>query len=197
MSFELAHKFTHKAEGGYVNHPKDPGGPTNLGVSFRWLKSIGIEGGGDVDLDGDIDIDDIKALTPGLASGLFKVHFWDAYRMSEYPEFVGICMYDFTINAGPIQPVKVLQESLQFYSCPFGTILIDGKAGPKTRECAKFVASNSQKDFTLALRMLAHRQRWYDNLVFNSPDKFKDFHAGWTNRVSSLRGYLYDLYNKG
>ena len=70
-NFEFAHKFTSKWEGGFVDHKNDPGGATNYGVSLRWLKNEGI----DIDGDGKIDINDIKALTPSKAAELFKKEF--------------------------------------------------------------------------------------------------------------------------
>ena len=54
--FGLAHAFTAKWEGGFVNHPNDPCGATNYGVSLRWLKDDGI----DVNGDSRIDLADIR-----------------------------------------------------------------------------------------------------------------------------------------
>jgi lysozyme family protein len=41
-NFEKSLELVLHHEGGYVNHPKDPGGETNLGVTKRvWEKWVG------------------------------------------------------------------------------------------------------------------------------------------------------------
>lgn len=76
-----------KHEGGYVNHPNDPGGPTNKGITLatfrRYLKRNGT-------------IDDLKALTTEQATAVYKAQYWDAVSADLLP--VGV---DY---AGPILP---------------------------------------------------------------------------------------------
>ena len=78
--FEKAHAFVARMEGGFVDDPADPGGTTNYGVSLRFLKSQGLEAG-DIDGDGDIDADDIRALTPERAAGVLRRAFWDVFPL--------------------------------------------------------------------------------------------------------------------
>ena len=47
-AFNLAHAHVAKWEGGYIDHPNDPGGVTMYGISLMFLKSLGL-------VDGDID----------------------------------------------------------------------------------------------------------------------------------------------
>ena len=61
-----------KAEGGFVNDPDDPGGPTNYGVTLNTLKRLGH----DLNQDGRVDIADLKQLSATQAvhiccTGLF------------------------------------------------------------------------------------------------------------------------------
>ncbi len=60
-AFRLAHEHVAKWEGGYFDHPNDPGGVTMYGVSLMFLKSLGLVEG-DIDGDGDIDRDDVLAI---------------------------------------------------------------------------------------------------------------------------------------
>ena len=60
--FEAAHAHVAKWEGGYFDHPNDPGGVTMYGVSLMFLKGLDLWGG-DIDGDGDIDRDDVLAVT--------------------------------------------------------------------------------------------------------------------------------------
>lgn len=43
-AFQLAHAFTARWEGGLSDHPSDPGGITNHGVSLRWVQDLGPAG---------------------------------------------------------------------------------------------------------------------------------------------------------
>ena len=54
-NFEACLKFVLQFEGGFVNNPKDPGGPTNLGVTQATLSGF---------LGRQATIDEVKALTP-------------------------------------------------------------------------------------------------------------------------------------
>ena len=97
--FEAAHAHVAKWEGGYFDHPDDPGGVTMYGVSLMFLKGLDLWEG-DIDGDGDIDRDDVLAVTKDTARDIFKRHFWDRPRAGEMPPLVAVCFYDFAGNAG-------------------------------------------------------------------------------------------------
>ena len=80
--FEAAHAHVAKWEGGYFDHPNDPGGVTMYGVSLMFLKGLDLWGG-DIDGDGDIDRDDVLAVTKDTARDIFKRHFWDRPRAGD------------------------------------------------------------------------------------------------------------------
>ena len=67
--FKQAHAFVRKWEGGFDDHPNDPGGVTNYGVSLAYLKDHGLDIG-DINDDGVIDRKDILAMTPEKAAEL-------------------------------------------------------------------------------------------------------------------------------
>ena len=69
------------------------------GVSLMFLKGLDLWEG-DIDGDGDIDRDDVLAVTKDTARDIFKRHFWDRPRAGEMPPLVGVCFYDFAVNAG-------------------------------------------------------------------------------------------------
>lgn len=68
--FEAAHAHVAKWEGGFFDHPNDPGGVTMYGVSLMFLKSLGLVEG-DIDGDGDIDRDDVLKITRDTAKAIF------------------------------------------------------------------------------------------------------------------------------
>lgn len=182
--FNFAHKFSAKWEGGLTNHPNDPGGITNYGVSLRWLKTLGLELG-DIDRDGDIDADDIRSLTPQKAAELFRHEFWDAYRLSELPQISASAHYDCVMNSGPKQATLLTQRACNHFVGSYGVRLAeDGIYGPKTRQ---FLKSWTTK--ALVLRMIALREQFYRNLRANNA-QYSPFLKGWLNRCRDLRNYL-------
>lgn len=183
-NFTLAQQFTSQWEGGLTDHPSDPGGITNFGVSLRWLRSLGYSLG-DVDGDGDIDADDVRALTPALAAKLFKAKFWDAYNLSSLPQLTATLHYDCMVNTGPKQATLIAQRACNSLVGPYGVKLdVDGVLGPKTRN---FLALHAT--VTLADAMIERRKGFYRDLVVKRPD-LAPFERGWINRTNALQSYV-------
>lgn len=182
--FNFAHKFSALWEGGLTNHPNDPGGITNHGVSLRWLRSLGPEYG-DIDGDGDIDADDIRALTKEQAAVLFRQKFWDAYKLSELPEISAAAHYDCVMNTGPKQATLITQRACNCFVGPYGDKLaVDGAFGPLTK---LFLKSWTTK--ALVTKMIDLRVKYYRDLCAAKP-KYRPFEKGWYNRCNDLRRYL-------
>lgn len=176
-----------KVEGGYVNHPNDPGGATNWGISLRFLKDEARRNNvvydlGDVDDDGDIDADDIKKLPVKDALAIYKEVFWNPYFYWEYPLRTALKLFDMGVNMGNVQAHRLAQRAANSMS-PTDPLKVDGVFGPKTR--AKILAL-SQKNETLFLSHLrAHQRNFYDNIISRNP-KLAVFRRGWMNRVNSV-----------
>ncbi|GGK91299.1 glycoside hydrolase family 108 protein [Deinococcus radiotolerans] len=89
--FERAHQFTAKWEGGYVNHPSDPGGETNLGVTRKvweaWAKERGLP------------VKPMKALTMQDVLPLYQARYWPAASGLPWP--LNAVAYDIAVNHGP------------------------------------------------------------------------------------------------
>lgn len=183
-AFRLAHAFTAKAEGGLT---RDAGGATNHGVSFRLLRQLSPELG-DIDHDGDVDEDDIRALTPEDAQRLMKLLFWDGLKLDALAPITACSVYDFAVNAGPSQAVKALQQSCRYY--PHVELLLDGVLGPKTRATVNGIATNPARDMILAQRVTRQRRNFYASLHKADP---RQPLAGWLNRCDALDSYCLKL----
>lgn len=102
-------------EGGYVNHPSDPGGMTNLGVTKRvWEEWVGHP----------VDEKAMRALTPELVAPMYKTKYWDKVRGDDLPTGVDYIVFDAAINSGPGRAAKWLQTAV-------GAVP-DGAIGPGT-----------------------------------------------------------------
>lgn len=143
-------------EGGYVNHPKDPGGETNLGVTKRVYEDFG-------------GTKDMKDLTREDVEPIYKKNYWDRVRGDDLPEGLDLCVFDFGVNAGTGRAAKYLQTLI-------GTVA-DGGIGPNTlKKLGEFVEENGLNE-TIKMYQ-TERQKYYESL-----STFDTFGKGWTRRV--------------
>lgn len=170
--FKRAHAFVKKWEGGFDDHPADPGGVTNYGVSLAYLRDHKLIDG-DLNGDGVIDRKDILAMTPEKAAELFKKDFWDSNNLDTVPDRVAIVAYDTGVNMGVGYARKLVQQALG--------VTVDGVWGPKTR-----AALSACSDLITAQNMIELRQERYLGIVSKRPAS-RVFLKGWLNRLAALR----------
>lgn len=175
--FELALEKLLVSEGGYVNDASDPGGATNMGITLGTLQNTRDYEVGDVDGDGDIDIDDIKNMDEEHASEFYKKYFWDKQNLDMFPPKVAYLMFDFSVNSGFSRAGKTLQKALNTMGCK---LTEDGDVGQNTIN-----AMESSSPDILVGYMLQERRSFYKRLVDKNPTLQK-FFKGWMNRVDRL-----------
>lgn len=219
-AFDLAHAFTARWEGGLADHPADPGGLTNHGISFRWVQDLAEEARQrclqqarrcpsctlrctprceafalDMDMDGDIDADDIRACTREQATALFKTHFWDALSCRRLSLPLAVTLYDGAVNMGPARAVRQLQQSLNLVGEArldhFSPLEEDGIVGPLTLDMARAITESDLHYYT-ARQVLRRRDAFYRDLAARRPS-MQTFLTGWRNRVAALGQYLAEL----
>ena len=153
-------------EGGYVNHPKDPGGETNLGVTKRVYE----EHGGTKDMK-DLLVEDVAPI--------YKKGYWDKMKGDDLPGGLDLCVFDFGVNAGPGRAAKFLQSMI-------GTT-VDGGIGPNTlAKVEEYVRENGEHETVKKYQEM--RQKYYEQL-----STFATFGKGWTRRVEETTKLALDL----
>ena len=153
-------------EGGYVNHPKDPGGETNLGVTKRVYQ----EHGGTKDMK-DLLVEDVAPI--------YKKGYWDKMKGDELPGGLDLCVFDFGVNAGPGRAAKFLQQMI-------GTT-VDGGIGPNTlAKLEEYIRENGEHEAVKKYQEM--RQKYYESL-----STFATFGKGWTRRVEETTKLALDL----
>lgn len=168
--------LAHEGWGAYTDDPDDPGGPTRWGISLRFLRAQGLLAG-DVDGDGDIDADDVKALTREQAIDLFGGEFWDRYHYNSlFNDGVAIKTFDFAVNMGPKPAHRCLQRALRALKV---VVVDDGILGPKTQ-----AAVNTVHGPTLLIALRSEAAGFYRGLVAGDP-VFEKYIKGWLNRAYS------------
>ena len=102
-NFDSALKAILHHEGGFVNHPSDPGGMTNLGCTKKvWEEWVGH----------DVDEKTMRALTPADVAPLYKAKYWDRVKGDDLPDGVDYVVFDAAINSGPGRAAKWLQQTV-------------------------------------------------------------------------------------
>jgi lysozyme family protein len=153
-------------EGGYVNHPKDPGGETNLGVT----KKVYQEHGGTKDMK-DLLVEDVAPI--------YKKGYWDKMKCDDIPSGLDLCLFDFGVNAGPGRAAKFLQSMI-------GTT-VDGGIGPNTlAKLEEYIRENGEHEAVNKYQEM--RQKYYEQL-----STFATFGRGWTRRVQETTKLALDL----
>lgn len=121
-----------KHEGGFVDHPDDPGGATNHGVSLRYARSQGSMF--DLDRDGDVDRADILLVTPAKAAMVYRRWFWADVRGDELPAGLDLAVFDFAVNSGAGRAIRSLQRAVGAQP--------DGFIGPATMGAVRMAMPN-------------------------------------------------------
>ena len=159
-NFDAALKAILHHEGGYVNHPADPGGMTNLGVTKRvWEEWVGHE----------VDEKTMRNLTPEIVGPMYKVKYWDKIKGDDLPTGVDYVVFDAAVNSGPGRAAKWLQACVG--------VEPDGGIGPKTLAAVNaFDANQLIEDY--AKRRLS--------FLIDLPT-WNTFGKGWGRRVAEVQ----------
>ena len=158
-NFEQALALILKEEGGWVDHPKDPGGETNMGVTKRvWEEWVGhpVPPGG------------LKSLTVADVAPLYKAKYWDKVCGDQLPDGVDFAVYDYAVNSGPGKAIRTLQKC--------AGVTPDGVIGPKT-----LAAVAKAEPVALIACICDNRLSFLKNLP-----TWETFGKGWSRRVASV-----------
>ena len=155
-------------EGGYVDHPSDPGGATNMGITrktlARWRKMSPWW---------NLPKAAVRTLTRVEAAQIYRAQYWDQTRCSSVPKGLDLALFDFAVNSGPDRAIRTLQTELG--------VTIDGRIGPLTI-AAIDKRVNARGAGSLIDAYCARRMSFLNQLK-----SFAVFGKGWTNRITSIR----------
>ncbi len=139
-------------EGGYVNDPDDPGGPTNHGVTLATMQAYGR----DLTGDGRITARDVQALGRREAARIFVDHYYIAPRINLLPEPLQASVFDMYVNSG-VHAVRILQRLFNEMRI---VVAVDGVIGPATAAAAT-QAIEAAPDHLVDAYGIARRNYYY------------------------------------
>ena len=111
-------------EGGYVNDPDDPGGPTKYGVTLATARQHNLDKNGD----GRVTAEDVKRLTTDDAEQIFIHSYFRKPKIDKLPKALHATVFDMQVNAGA-NAIKILQRLLASFD---QTVSVDGALGPQS-----------------------------------------------------------------
>jgi len=156
-------------EGGFVNHPKDPGGITNLGITKKVYEDwVGHS----------VSKQDMENLTRKDVAPIYKKNYWDRGRCDDLPSGVDWSVFDWGVNSGMSRAAKALQKIV--------AVKADGGIGPMTLQ-----AVANFKPEILINKMHSNRQNFYEKL-----QTFEAFGRGWTRRNNQTKEAALEMMQK-
>lgn len=160
-NYEASLAFTLAYEGGYVNHPRDPGGETNKGVTKRVYDAYRAKKGKPPQ--------SVRNISDAEVQEIYRRQYWDAVRGDELPKGVDATVFDLAVNSGQGRAVKTLQQALG--------VKVDGNLGMAT------VAAANAADRAKLIRAIMDRREGF----LKSLKTFPTFGKGWMRRTAALR----------
>lgn len=158
-NFEDSLKAVLVHEGGYVNNPLDPGGPTNMGITLATLQAYSGR---------PISAEDVKALSRAKAAEIYRAQYWNAVRGDQLPLGLDYVMFDYAVNSGASRAIKELQRIVGVTS--------DGQLGGITLAAIRELPVSA-----LITGMGEARLAFLQRL-----STFRTFGKGWTRRVREV-----------
>ena len=153
-----------KHEGGYVDHPRDPGGATNKGITRKTLAAWR-----GVNPWWDLPKSEVKAISDEEVAQIYKAQYWDRVNGDQLPHGVGYCVFDYAVNSGVSRSSKELQRVVG--------VSPDGVIGSMTLDAVR------RKDPTDIINTLCDRRLAFLKRLRT----WGTFGRGWSSRVAGVR----------
>jgi len=161
-NFDKCLKLVLEHEGGYVNHPLDPGGMTNYGVTRKVYEQY---------LGRDVTEEDMKEMPLEHVGEIYKRKYWDKVRGDDLPSGLDWAVFDFAVNAGVSRAAKVLQG--------FIATSVDGAIGSGTLKAIDNYPTSIKGVIEV---YTAQRSSFYRGLK-----NYDTFGKGWDKRCYATR----------
>ena len=165
-NFERAQEVVREFEGGFVNDPQDPGGPTNFGITHvtlaKWRNVSSVTA------------TDVENMTYGEAKQIYKSLYWDRNNCGRLPGALALAVYNVSVHCGTQTGAAYLQRALNKNGA---SLAIDNDVGDNTITAVGLAP---------VAAVLAGVIDLYEERLRGHPN-FQHFKNGFMRRVGKLR----------
>lgn len=165
-SYPQSIAFVLRQEGGYTNHPSDPGGPTNWGITIfdarKYWKA-------------DATAADVKAMPLQVAKDIYASKYWAVVKGDDIVAGLDLCTFDSAVNSGTGRAWKWLGSAIGNSSSSYATLA---------------AASRDVKDVPAAIKKFCATRLSF----LHSLRTWGVFGKGWGRRVAELQALALRIY---
>lgn len=169
-NFDLCLREVLRHEGGWADHPSDPGGATMKGITIgTYAQWKGRK----------VTKAELRAISDAEVAAIYRRNYWDKVRGDDLPSGLDLVAFDAAVNSGPARGARWLQQALG--------VADDGKIGPATlaRAHASYAPAVIERAVGFRLAFLKRLKTW------------PTFGKGWSRRVEGVRKAALDLASTG
>lgn len=149
-------------EGGWSDHPSDPGGATMKGITIgTYAQWKGRK----------VTKDELRNITDAEVAAIYRRKYWDKVKGDDLPSGVDYVAFDAAVNSGPARSARWLQLAVGATQ--------DGQIGPAT-----VAAAQAQYAPAVVERAIGARLSFLRGLK-----TWPTFGKGWHRRVDDVRTF--------
>lgn len=156
---------------GYVNHPMDPGGETNMGVTRRVARRFGYRG-------------PMKSIPYSTVLKIYDRGYWSKSRCGSIPhQGIAAELFDTAVNCGVKTAGRFLQNAMNKLNRggrDWSEVTVDGAVGPATIRVLKKALAFAPYIAVCIQRLQDSQQAVRYMQLCDKKPKFEVFMPGWT-----------------
>ena len=150
-----------------MNHPDDPGGATNKGVTQRvydsWRTAQRLH------------VRDVQQIEDAEVHAIYEQQYWITSRCDRLRSTLDVVQFDTAVNMGTGRAIRLLQGAL--------LCQVDGDFGTRTEQAA------AGCDIVRTVTAYCDARESYYRRLVEKNSRLQVFLKGWLNRLNALRAH--------